>query len=61
MMIGELDFMDLFFNEDPEEDVPYEGVSYAIFLIFVTFVSIIIMNLLVRSIFSRISPYRIGL
>lgn len=46
-MIGELDFMDVFFSEDPDEEVIYDGVSYAVFIIFVIFVSIIIMNLLV--------------
>lgn len=47
MMIGELDFMDTFHSEVPEEDVVYDGVSYAVFIIFLVFVSIIIMNLLV--------------
>ena len=47
MMIGELDFMDTFHPDDLDEDPPYEGVTYAIFIIFVIFVAIIIMNLLV--------------
>ena len=63
MMIGELDFGDIFHSQnylatentlaDGEEDffltsVFYEGVTYTIFLLFLIIMSILIMNLLVR-------------
>ena len=43
MMIGELEYADLFHDAD----IPYEGLTYAIFIIFLCVVTIIIMNLLV--------------
>ena len=63
MMIGELDFGDIFHSQnylgtentlaDGEEDffltsVFYEGTTYTIFALFLIIMSILIMNLLVR-------------
>ncbi len=43
MMIGELEYTDLFH----ESHVPYEEITYFIFVVFLCVVTIIIMNLLV--------------
>ena len=45
MMVGEMEFMDLFLHE--KEDVPYETFSLSLFFIFVIVMTIIVMNLLV--------------
>ena len=47
MMIGEFDYGDMFFNEEEDEKIVYEGTTYAVFLLFAFLVSIIVMNLLV--------------
>ncbi|PVD29254.1 hypothetical protein C0Q70_11851 [Pomacea canaliculata] len=44
MMIGEIDFKDIFHSD---EDILYPGITYIIFVIFLVVMSILIMNLLV--------------
>lgn len=43
MMIGELEYADLFHDAT----IPYEELTYILFIIFLAIVTIIIMNLLV--------------
>ena len=45
MMVGEMEFMDLFLHE--KEGVPYESFSLSLFFVFVIVMTIIVMNLLV--------------
>jgi transient receptor potential cation channel subfamily A protein 1 len=47
MMIGEMDFEDIFY--DPGRRVYYPGLTYCLFIGFVLVMSIIIMNLLVSA------------
>ena len=44
MMVGEMEFADLFLNE---KEVPYETFSLSLFFVFVIVMTIIVMNLLV--------------
>ena len=47
MMIGEYDFGDIFFPEDPDIEDPFPGYSAPLFILFVFVMSIVIMNLMV--------------
>ena len=47
MLLGELDFNDIFYPEDAPEEIQYSGATYTWFLIFLVLMAIIIMNLLV--------------
>lgn len=51
MMIGEIEFEDLFHGEasDFETEMYYEGITYFIFITFLCVATIIIMNLLVSN------------
>ena len=50
MMVGEMDFGDIFHDgEDFETKVFYEALTYCTFIIFLCMVTIVIMNLLVSS------------
>jgi len=50
MMVGEMDFGDLFFGDSTNYSlrVNYEAITYIIFTSFIIVMMIIIMNLLVR-------------
>ena len=47
MMIGEFDYSSIFF--DDSQAVPFPELTYTLFVVFIILMSIIIMNLLVRS------------
>lgn len=47
MMIGELEFEDVFFSKEADGGVPYPVTTHLIFFTFVILVTVILMNLLV--------------
>ena len=50
MMVGEMDFGDIFHEgDDFETQVVYELLTYCTFLVFLCMVTIVIMNLLVSA------------
>lgn len=64
MMIGEFEFDDLFFdnisNSDKNKErmvLPYREATFVFFLVFMIIMSIIVMNLLVRSVVVALSIY----
>ena len=48
MMIGEFDYGDIFYAEE-EDTVYFVEITYILFIMFVCMVTIVIMNLLVRT------------
>jgi hypothetical protein len=47
MMIGEMEFDAIFYAPEPENQLPYPGITFALFAVFLIIMSIILVNLLI--------------